>query len=233
MNADCASRHTAGYSRRTFLHTAAATAFGAIATNVALTRPAAAQTSMTPDAALRALSDGNARYVARHLQSFAEDLSVLRDRTETKQEPFAAILSCADSRVPVEVIFDQSIGHLFVTRVAGNVATPEIIASLEYGAAVLGTPLIMVLGHAHCGAVKAAIGGNEVPGQISTLYAPLRQAVDLAGPDLERTIKANALIQAKLLGSASPALSGMIRTGKLKIVAGFYDLASGKVEVLR
>ena len=90
-----------------------------------------------------------------------------------KQEPFAALLSCADSRVPVELVFDQSIGHLFVVRVAGNVATSrKMIASLEYGAAVLGTKVIMVLGHGSCGAVKATIDGKAVPGQISQLFAP-------------------------------------------------------------
>ena len=87
-------------------------------------------------------------------------LKILRDHTVDKQEPFAAVLSCADSRVPVEIIFDQSIGHIFVTRVAGNVVTPEIVGSLEYGAAVLGTKVILVLGHASCGAVKAAYPGQ-------------------------------------------------------------------------
>ena len=105
--------------------------------------------------------------------SFDEDKQILRDRTAEKQQPFAALLSCADSRVPVEIIFDQSIGELFVTRVAGNIATPEIIASLEYGAAVLGIKVILVLGHAGCGAVKAAIQAKAVPGQISALFPHL------------------------------------------------------------
>jgi carbonic anhydrase len=97
---------------------------------------------------------------------------------------------------------------------------------------VLGSVLIMVLGHQRCGAVDAAIAGKDVPGQISVLYAPLRQAVDQAGPDLEATIKANAKIQAKLLGDASPVLAGLIKQGRLKIVAGYYNLGSGKVELL-
>jgi len=221
-----------GCSRRRFLGTVAISALGAMTTNVALTRPAWAQTTLTADAALQALADGNRRYVDQHLQAFDEDLSVLRAHTEEEQEPFATILSCADSRVPVEVIFDQSIGHLFVARVAGNVASTEVIASLEYGVAILGTPLIMVLGHSHCGAVKAAIAGKEVPGQISALFAPLRAAVDQAGPDLEATVKANALVQAKLLGEASPVLAERVKAGKLKIVAAYYDLASGKVDLL-
>jgi carbonic anhydrase len=142
------------------------------------------------------------------------------------------VLSCADSRVPVELIFDQSIGHVFVTRVAGNVCTPEVIASLEYGATVLGVPIIMVLGHDSCGAVKASIDGKPVPGQISALYAPLRPAIDRAGPDLTAAIKANAQIQADLLRTASPVVAPLVKTGKVKVVAAYYDLASGRVTVL-
>src|SRR4051812_5285217 len=175
---------------------------------------------------------GNARFVAKELTSFAEDLAMLKQNTVTKQEPFAAVLSCADSRVPVELVFDQSIGHLFVCRVAGNICTPEIIASLEYGAAVLGVPVIMVLGHDSCGAVKASIDAKPVPGQISALYAPLRPAVERAGPDLTATIKANAQIQAGLLRTASPAIGALVTAGKIKVIASYYDLASGKVTLL-
>ena len=142
------------------------------------------------------------------------------------------MLSCADSRVPVEFIFDQSIGHVFVTRIAGNVCTPEMIASLEYGAAVLGVPVIVVLGHDGCGAVKATIDGKAVPGQISALYAPLRPAVERAGPDLTAAIKANAQIQAGLLRTASPVIAALVKTGKMKVVAAYYDLASGKLTIL-
>jgi carbonic anhydrase len=219
-------------SRRSFMHSVAASALIAAVSNFALIRPALAQSTLTPDAALQRMMAGNARYAEEHLQAFNENLAILRADTEEKQEPFAAVLSCADSRVPVEIVFDESIGHLFVTRVAGNVATPEVIASLEYGAAVLGTTLIMVLGHGHCGAVKAAIAGKEVPGQISALYAPLRPAIDQAGPNLEPAIRANARIQAKLLSDASPVLAGLIGQGRLKVVAGYYDLVSGKVELL-
>jgi len=210
----------------------AAAAIAASFTDFVAIRPALAQTALTPDAALQRMMDGNGRYVRQRLQSFNEDLSILRQDTEEKQEPFAAVLSCADSRVPVEILFDQSIGHLFVSRVAGNVTTPEIIASLEYGVAVLGAVLIMVLGHANCGAVKAAIAGKDVPGQISALYAPLRAAVDQAGPDLEAATRANAKIQARSLSEASTVLAAGIKAGRLKVVAGYYDLASGKVELL-
>lgn len=223
-------------SRRNFLGgTTAAVAFAAATVGgleFTAPQPLAAQTKMTPDEALKELMDGNARFVSGQGTSCEHDLALLKEHNAEKQEPFAAVLSCADSRVPVELVFDQSIGHLFVTRIAGNFVTPEIIGSLEYGAVVLGTVALLVLGHAHCGAVKAAIGGKEVPGQISSLYAHIRPAVDQAGPDLEATVRANAKIQASLLRNASPVLAGLIKEKKLKIVAGYYDLESGKVTLL-
>jgi carbonic anhydrase len=220
------------HSRREFFRT---TLTGALTTAfVGLTRgsTAAAQTTLSPDAALQQLVDGNRRFAEGRMTSFAEDLDALKAKTVEKQEPFAAVLSCADSRVPVELIFDQSIGHLFVTRVAGNIAASEMIASLEYGVAVLGTKAIMVLGHASCGAVKAAIDAKAVPGQISALYPHIRPAVDQAGPNLEAAIKANAKIQATLLRQSSPVFAQHIKQNQLKIVAGYYDLASGIVTVL-
>ncbi len=194
--------------------------------------PARAQTTLAPGAALDQLTAGNARFVAGRLTSFDADLDILRQQTVAKQEPFAAVLSCADSRVPVELVFDQSIGHVFVTRIAGNVCTPEIIASLEYGAAVLGTAAIVVLGHSGCGAVKATIEAKPVPGQISALYAPIRPAVERAGADLETAIRANARIQAELLRTASPVIAGLERQGKITVAAAYYDLGSGKVSLL-
>jgi carbonic anhydrase len=193
---------------------------------------ARAASALTPDQALQSLADGNRRFVEGRLKAFDEDLSILKRNTAGKQEPFAAVLSCADSRVPVEIVFDQSIGHVFVTRVAGNVASSEVIASLEYGAAVLGTRAIMVLGHSSCGAVKASIDAKAVPGQISGLYRYIRPAVDQAGSDVDGVGKANARIQAAILREASPVLAELIKKNALKIVAGFYDLASGQVEVL-
>jgi carbonic anhydrase len=220
------------HTRREFLQN---TAIGAAAAGLAglnLQSTALGQTSLTPDAALQQLLDGNRRFAEGRMTSFNEDLQVLKAKTVEKQEPFAAVLSCADSRVPVELIFDQSIGHLFVTRVAGNIATSAMIASLEYGVAVLGTKAVMVLGHANCGAVKASIEGKAVPGQISTLYPYIRPAVDQAGANLEAAIKANAKIQAGLLRQSSPVLAEAIKQNHLKIVAGYYDLATGKVSVL-
>lgn len=194
--------------------------------------PVFAQSALSPDAALEELMAGNKRFTTGAMTSHEHDLAILKQNTIEKQEPFAAVLSCADSRVPVELIFDQSIGHLFVTRVAGNVITPEIIASLEYGAAVLGTKVLLVMGHANCGAVKATIQGKEVPGQISALYPHIQPAVDQAGHDLEGASKANARIQAALLRESSTVVAGLVKEGKLKVVAGYYDIASGRVTLL-
>jgi carbonic anhydrase len=137
----------ADLARRGFLCSAAAGTVAVLAGGASMpVRPASAQSTLTPEEALKALTDGNERYVSGQLQSLNEDLSILKAKTAEKQEPFAAILSCADSRVPVEFVFDQSIGHLFVVRVAGNITTPEITASLEYGVAVLGTKVLTCSG---------------------------------------------------------------------------------------
>jgi carbonic anhydrase len=175
---------------------------------------------------------GNKRFTAGKMTAHEHDLAILKQNTVEKQEPFAAVLSCADSRVPVELIFDESIGHIFVTRVAGNVITAEIVASLEYGAVVLGTKVLLVLGHAGCGAVKATIQGKEVPGQISALYPHIQPAVDQAGDNLETATKANARIQATLLRESSTVVSGLVKEGKLKVAAAYYDIANGSVLLL-
>jgi carbonic anhydrase len=223
-------------SRRRFLGTAlagtAATLIGAASTGFLLPERVLAQSNLTPDEALKALLDGNERYIAGSFKSFEQDKQILRDHTVDKQEPYAAVLACADSRVPVEIIFDESIGHIFVTRVAGNMVTPEIIGSLEYGAAVLGIKVILVLSHAGCGAVKAAMQGKAVPGQISSLFPHLQPAVDQGNYDLTTAIKANASIQATLLRESSPVLAPMVKEGKLKIVGGYYDLGTGKVTLV-
>jgi carbonic anhydrase len=175
---------------------------------------------------------GNRRFAGNQLTSIAHDLIVLKERTVEKQEPFAAVLSCADSRVPVELIFDQTIGEIFVTRVAGNIVTPEIVASLEYAVAVLGTEVLLVLGHVGCGAVKAAMKGDAVPGQISTLYLGLRHAVDKSDGNFAKAIEANAKIQAELLRTCSTVIRDAIKSGKLRLEAGVYDLATGKVSLI-
>jgi carbonic anhydrase len=195
-------------------------------------RPALAQSALTPDAAIQELMDGNRRFTTGRPTAHEQDLAILKQNTIEKQEPFAALLSCADSRVPVELIFDQTIGHLFVTRIAGNIVTSEIIASLEYGVTELGTKVILVLGHRNCGAVKAAIQGKEVPGEISALFPHIQPAVDLAGTDTEAATKANAKIQAALLREASTVISSFSKQGKVKVVAAYYDVASGIAALL-
>ena len=195
-------------------------------------RRALAQSTLTPDAVLKELMDGNQRLMSKRMTAHKQDLEILKHNTIDKQVPFAALLSCADSRVPVELVFDQSIGHLFVARIAGNVVTPEIIASLEYGVAVLGAKVILVLGHSNCGAVKATIQSKEVPGQISSLFPHIQPAVDLAGPHVEAATKANAKIQAALLREASTVISSFASQGKLKVIAGYFDIASGAATLL-
>ena len=222
-------------SRRRFLQWGATgTAMGLLTGGLELATPlpARAQSVLSPDAALDELMEGNKRFRTGGMTAHEHDLDILRQHTEEKQEPFASVLSCADSRVPVELVFDQTIGHIFVTRVAGNLITPEIIASLEYGATVLGTKVILVIGHSNCGAVSAAIKGKEVPGQISALFPHLQPALDQAGPNLEAATKANARIQATLLREASTVVAGLVKAHKLKVVAGYYDLASGSVTLV-
>jgi carbonic anhydrase len=222
------------HSRRQLLRGALAGAATGIITGAGLLRPspASAQTVKTPDEALKALMAGNQRFVERKLTFYEEDLAILQQNTAEKQEPFASVLSCADSRVPVEMIFDQSIGHVFVNRVAGNIATTEIMASIEYGAIVLGTRVIVVLGHGNCGAVKATIEGKAVPGQISSLYLYIRPAVRAAGDNLRAATEANAKRQAQLIKESSPVLAGLIREGKLSVVSAFFDIESGQVSPL-
>jgi len=222
-------------SRRRLLQTGlTGTAAAMLSGGLELAVPSAAlaQNVSTPDAALAELMAGNKRYISNGLAASAKELANLRQRTKDKQEPFAAVLSCADSRVPVEIVFGQTIGQIFVARVAGNVVTPEIIGSLEYGAAVLGTKVILVMGHSNCGAVKATIQGKEVPGQISSLFPHIQPAVDQAGHDLEAATKANAKNQAMLLRQASTVISSMVKEGKIKVAAGYYDVGSGAVTIL-
>jgi carbonic anhydrase len=190
---------------------------------------ALAQSGLTGEAAMRELMAGNERFIAGQITSFPEDLKILKEKTVSKQEPFAAVLSCADSRVPVEIIFDQSIGHVFVTRVAGNMVTPEIIASLEYGVLVLGVKAILVMGHSNCGAISAAIAAKEVPGQISVLYKHLIPGIAGAKGDMPLAVKSNAAYQAKLLRESSTVIAKAIKDNGVKVASGVYDLGTGKV----
>ena len=225
----------AGVDRRQFLQAAVA---GVVAGLVAPSAPwlagaraLSARRALTPDEALRQLLDGNARFAASRMTAKDQDLALLRKRTAEKQEPFAAVLACADSRVPVELVFDQSIGQIFVARVAGNIVTPEIMASLEYAVAALGVRAILVLGHSNCGAVKAAMKTEVVPGQISALYSHIRPAVDQSAGNVGRTIETNARIQAELLRTSSTVIRQATAAQTIGVTAGVYDLATGKVTV--
>ncbi|MGB8686724.1 MAG: carbonic anhydrase [Microcoleus sp.] len=202
--------------------------------DLAAPEPAIAQNDMTPDAALKQLMDGNKRFVDKKRQNPNQDLVRLAEVAKS-QKPFAAILGCADSRFPSEMIFDRGFGDLFVCRVAGNVATPEEIGSLEFGTLVLGAKVLVVIGHERCGAVDATIKGSQVPGQIGSLLDAIKPAVesskDQGGDRLENACKANVMLQANRL-KASPVISKLIEEKKLKVVGGYYDLDTGAVNIL-
>ena len=227
-------------SRRNFLQAGMAGVAGGVAATMASRsgmrfvdpESVMAQSTLTPDAALDALMDGNRRFVSGNTTAHEHDIEILKRHLVDKQQPFAAVLSCADSRVPVELIFDQTIGQFFVTRVAGNMASPEIIASLEFGVAVLGLKVIMVLGHSDCGAVKAAIANKTVPGVIGALYPYLRAAIDTSGPDVKGVTESNAKIQAHILSESSTVIAAALKEKTLKVVAGYYDIGTGSVSVL-
>jgi len=188
----------------------------------------------SPDQALNELLAGNKRFVANKRTSPNITPSRLTE-VAAGQNPFAAVLSCADSRVPVEIVFDQGLGDIFVVRNAGNIATPEEIGSLEFGTAVLGTKVLMVIGHQACGAVQATIAGKPVPGQIGSILAAIQPAVDQVkdkpGDALLNATRANVLFQITKL-KKSPVISGLINEGKLKIVGGYYDLDTGEISLV-
>lgn len=225
-----------GANRRQFLQTALAGAVVGISARSGIAIPTAphngAPTRLTAEGALAQLLAGNRRFATNQLTSRRDDLANLRRHTVESQEPFAGVLSCADSRVPVELVFDQSIGQIFVTRVAGNFVTPEIIASLEYGVAVLKLRALLVMGHTNCGAVKAAMKTEAAPGQISSLYPALRPAVEQASGNLDKAIAANARLQADLLRTSSTVIRDAVAGGTLEVAAGVYDLGSGMVTVV-
>ncbi|MCA1455484.1 carbonic anhydrase [Bradyrhizobium sp. BRP22] len=193
---------------------------------------------LSPDASLKRLMEGNARYV-RGI-SRCDDLRPERKALVAGQNPYAAILSCADSRVAPEYVFDSGLGDLFVCRVAGNFASDETIASMEYAVEVLNTPLILVLGHESCGAVEASIKSLKddmpPPGHIPSLVAALAPAVKASSQESGDAL-ANATLQnvadnVRKLRSASPFLNAAAEQKKLKVVGGFYRLDTGEVDLL-
>ncbi|NEP13307.1 MAG: carbonic anhydrase [Symploca sp. SIO2C1] len=189
---------------------------------------------MTPDEALQRLIEGNKRFVNGRTNNPRRDMVRIAE-VATAQKPFASILTCADSRLPAEMVFDQGFGDLFVCRVAGNVATPEEIGSLEYGTLILESKVLMVMGHERCGAVTAAIKGGQVPGQIGSLIDAIKPAIKRAenqpGDKLANTCKENILLQIENL-LASPVIAKLVDEGKLKIVGGYYDLDTGEVSLV-
>jgi carbonic anhydrase len=194
----------------------------------------AKEKDINSEQALQMLMEGNQRFVSRKRRNSDQTYTRLVEVAKS-QKPFASILGCADSRVPAEIVFDQGLGDLFVCRVAGNIATPEEIGSLEFGSLVLGSKVIMVLGHKRCGAVDATIKGAQVPGQIASLLDAIKPSVEksknLPGDKLENACKANILGQVEKLKS-SPVLTELINTNKLRIIGGYYDLDSGKVTMV-
>ena len=201
-------------------------------------RGAFAQDATTPDRALELLMEGNARYVRGNIRprDFAADRAALAQG----QAPLAVILGCADSRVAPELAFDQSRGQLFVLRVAGNTLNVDNLASMEYALKMLGTPLVMVLGHSACGAVAAAIkvveDGAVLPGHLPDLIEPIRPAVEAArsqpGDVLTNAIEENVRLTVAKVVSAGPIVAPLVADAKVKVVGGSYDLSTGKVELL-
>jgi carbonic anhydrase len=229
-------------SRRRFLQFA-----GGIAAGLALAPPALAkykkpppkpQNAISPDAALDRLMKGNARYVEG--VSRRHDFTHEREALAGGQNPFASILSCADSRIAPEYAFDSGRGDLFVCRVAGNFANDDTVASLEYGVAVLNSPLILVLGHDSCGAIDATIKSlkdnttlpGHLPSLVNALAASVKAVADQPGDKLANAIRQNVRDVTAKLKSATPILSAAAADGKIKIVGGVYRLASGKVELV-
>ncbi len=182
----------------------------------------------TPEEALAQLEAGNQRFLEGKMMAPHRNMDRLKE-VAVKQTPFAAFLGCADSRVPIEIVFDQGFGDIFVTRIAGNVADPTIIGSLEFGTLVLGAKVLYVLGHTSCGAVTATAKGEAVPGQISTLYQHIRPAVKAAAGDVPKAIELNVKNQLEILSEASPVIGQLTKEGKLKVAGGIYDLQTGRV----
>ena len=201
-------------------------------------KPPKSENVVSPEAALERLEEGNERYVEgvarRH------DFRHEREALAGGQNPYAAILSCADSRIAPEYAFDSGRGDLFVCRVAGNFANDDMIASLEYAVAVLATPLILVLGHDACGAIDSTIkslkDNTTLPGHLPSLVMALAPAVKTAsgqgGDPLANAIRQNVLDTVAKLRSAGPILSEAVTTRKLKVVGGIYRLKDGRVDLV-
>jgi carbonic anhydrase len=195
----------------------------------------------SPDAALERLMAGNARFVSGRAVNYGRD-SVRLAAIAESQQPYAIVLGCADSRVVPEILFDEGLGDLFLVRVAGNTGVDEILrGTIEYGVAVLGSILLMVLGHENCGAAKAAVDavtkGTTAPGDIPAVLTPLLPAARAvrsqpAESRVDATIRKNVQLQVENLKSSSAILKPAIAAGRLKVVGAEYLLATGQVKII-
>ncbi|HEY9832147.1 MAG TPA: carbonic anhydrase [Stenomitos sp.] len=185
-----------------------------------------------PDAALKRLMDGNQRFVTQKIKHPDQSKARMKEVAQA-QHPFATVLSCADSRVAPEILFDEGIGDLFDVRVAGNIVIPEVLGSIEYAVEILGTPVLMVLGHERCGAVTAAVQGERLPGHMGSFVKAIKPVISKtkgqAGDPVDNAVVANVQYQIEKLKRSSTILSARSQDGKLKIVGGRYDLDSGEV----
>jgi carbonic anhydrase len=193
---------------------------------------------ITFDQALENLLAGNRRYVA-DTPLHTADLARRRAEVAGSQRPFATVVGCADSRVPLEIVFDARLGDLLAIRTAGHVLDSAVIGSIEFGAAVLGNPLVLVLGHDRCGAVQAAVESladpTELEGSIGELISRIRPAVELAkdrpGDLVANAVRANVELVVESL-RASPILASRIEAGTTTVIGGHYDLDTGVVEII-
>jgi carbonic anhydrase len=195
----------------------------------------------TPAEALKLLQAGNRRYRQEKLQ--LRDYSPVGEKRAAEQKPFAAIITCADSRISPELVFDVERGNLFVSRIAGNSIDNGTLGSTEYATAVLGVKLVMILGHSDCGAVKAAIGavteGKTYPaskygaiGDFVKLLTPTVKSLPAGERTLTRCVPANAIAQAKDLARRGPIVAPAVAAGTIQIVAGVYNIANGAVSIV-
>jgi carbonic anhydrase len=200
--------------------------------------PPKPQNTISPDMALKRLMEGNERYVSG--TSKTHDFKAEREALVSGQNPFVAVLSCSDSRIAPEYAFDTARGDLFAIRVAGNFVTNEGLASIEYGVAVLGAPLILVLGHESCGAIEAGVKAVKdhtvFPGHIPKLTDALKASIEKVlkepGSLIENATAQNVKDSVNRLKNATPLLTDALSKGTLKIVGGVYRLGTGKVELI-
>ena len=202
----------------------------------------ASQDAITPAKALELLKEGNQRFTAK--QQVERDLNLQVEQTSTGQFPFATVLSCIDSRVPAELVFDQGIGDIFSVRIAGNFVNSDILGSMEFASKLAGTKLILVLGHTACGAVKGACDHAEL-GNLTGMLDNIAPAVDAiveptaaaertsANIDFVNAVGTkNVELTIDRIREESPVLAEMEQAGEIQIVGGMYDIATGKVNFL-